>query len=418
MPEFIDPAETSAPRSQRRSGGRSARAATARKAATNAPYIQRRVPYLDYLSEEGLTRIEEQADWLLQEVGIEFRDDPRALEIWREAGATTKGTRVYIPKGMARQLLATAPEQFTFHSRNAAKSVQVGGNNQIFGPVTGPPFAHDLERGRRYATLQDFQDLTRLVQSLDSLHMSGFWTCEITDVPVNKRHLDMVYSHLTLSDKPHLGAIISRQACADSIAMARIVHGADAMEDGCYLLGNVNPNSPLLVDKVVTEAIYEYSGANQGIVVVPFILGGAMGPVSTAASVAQALAEAMACGAFSQLVRPGAPFVLGNFLSSMSLRTGAPTFGTPEPVASNYVIAQLARRLKVPLRCGGALTASKLPDAQAAAESADSMHSTAMAGANFVLQAAGWLEGGLCSSYEKLVLDADRLGGLVKLLNG
>ncbi|MEO0498865.1 MAG: trimethylamine methyltransferase family protein, partial [Pseudomonadota bacterium] len=141
-------------------------------------------------------------------------------------------------------------------------------------------------------------------------------------------------------------------------------------------------------------------------------------PVSTAASVAQAMAEAMACGAFSQLVRPGAPFVLGNFLSSMSLRTGAPTFGTPEPVASNYVIAQLARRLKVPLRCGGALTASKLPDAQAAAESADSMHSTAMAGANFVLQAAGWLEGGLSSSYEKLVLDADRLGGLVKLLGG
>ncbi|MEM1365714.1 MAG: trimethylamine methyltransferase family protein [Pseudomonadota bacterium] len=418
MPDYLDRVAGSAPRQSRRSGGRQARANTARKTARKAPFIQRNVPYLDYLSEEGLARIEDQADWLLQEVGIEFRDDPRALEIWRDAGATVKGTRVHIPTGMTRKLLETAPEQFTFHSRNPAKSVEVGGRNQIFGPVSGPPFAHDLERGRRYATRQDFEDLTKLVQSLDSLHMSGFWTCEITDVPVNKRHLDMVYTHLRYSDKPHLGAIISRQACADSIAMARIAHGKDALENGCYLLGNVNPNSPLLVDKVVTEAIYEYSGANQGIVVVPFILGGAMGPVSTAASVAQAMAEAMACGAFSQLVRPGAPFVLGNFLSSMSLRTGAPTFGTPEPVASNYVVAQLARRLKVPLRCGGALTASKLPDAQAAAESADSMHSTAMAGANFVLQAAGWLEGGLSASYEKLVLDADRLGGLVKLLGG
>jgi trimethylamine--corrinoid protein Co-methyltransferase len=250
------------------------------------------------------------------------------------------------------------------------------------------------------------------------LHHSGLVTCEPCDIPVNKRHLDMVATHMIFSDKPMLGAITAMSRAEDSVEMARLLFGADFLEDHCVIMGNVNTNSPLLVDKVVTEAIRTYSAAGQGMVVVPFILSGAMGPVTTAASIAQALAEAMACGAFTQLVRKGSPFILGNFLSSMSLRTGAPTFGMPEPTSSNYVIGQLARRLKVPLRCGGSLTASKLPDAQAAAESADSMHSTAMAGANFVLHSAGWLEGGLTTGYEKLLIDADRLGGYQKLLEG
>ena len=253
------------------------------------------------------------------------------------------------------------------------------------------------------------KNLVKLTAQLPSLHHGGFVTCEPCDIPVNKRHLDMLYAHMTLSDKPHLGAITAKDRAEDSVAMARILHGAETFENNCVIMGNVNTNSPLMVDKVVTEAIMTYCGAGQGIVVVPFILSGAMGPVTTAASVAQALAEAMACCAFAQLVRPGAPFILGNFLSSMSLKSGAPTFGMPEPVMSNYAIGQLARRLGLPLRCGGGLTASKLPDAQAAAESADSMHSTALAGANFVLHSAGWLESGLVTSFEKLVIDADRL---------
>ena len=199
--------------------------------------------------------------------------------------------------------------------------------------------------------------------------------------------------------------------------MAEIIFGQDTMENNCVIMGNVNTNSPLLVDKVVTQAVRVYCGRGQGIVVVPFILSGAMGPVSTAASVAQAVAEAMMVCAYSQLVRSGAPFVLGNFLSSMSLKSGAPTFGMPEPVISNYAIGQLARRLGLPLRCGGSLTAAKIEDAQAAYESADSMHSTMLAGAHFVLHAAGWLEGGLCTGFEKLIMDADRLGAYQKVLD-
>jgi len=381
-------------------------------------YITRKIPFVEYLGEEGLTRIEAQADRLIADIGIEFRDDPEALRLWRAAGADVKGTRVRLAPGQARALCATIPPRFTQHARNPARSVEIGGTNAVFAPIYGAPFVRCLEKGRRYGSFEDFGKLARLVAMLPSLHHMGLVICEPCDLPVNKRHLDMLYTHMRYADKPFLGAITAKSRAEDSVAMARILFGADFLNEHCVIMGNVNTNSPLLVDKVVTEAIQVYCGAGQGIVVAPFILGGAMGPVTTAASIAQALAEAMICGAFSQIVRPGAPFVMGNFLSSMSLKSGAPTFGMPEPVASNYIIGQLARRLGVPLRCGGSLTASKLADAQALAESADSMHSTVMGGANFVLHSAGWLEGGLVTGFEKLVIDADRLGAYHKLLAG
>jgi trimethylamine--corrinoid protein Co-methyltransferase len=395
------------------------RARTDRRARSARPapaYVTRAIPYYDFLDEEALVRIEDQAERLMQETGIEFRQDPEVLETWRKAGADVNGTRVRLPRGMARALLKTAPREFTQHARNPARTVRIGGRAQVFAPIYGAPFVRDLEGGRRYGTIGDFEKLVKLTWMLPSLHHSGFVTCEPCDVPVNKRHLDMLYTHMRWSDKPHLGAITEKSRAEDSVAMARILHGN--IDDRCVILGNVNSNSPLMVDKVVTEAIRVYCGAGQGIIVAPFILSGAMGPVTAAASIAQSLAEGMACGAYSQLVRPGAPFVLGPFLSSMSLRSGAPTFGMPEPVMAHLVIGQLARRLGVPLRCGGSLTGSKIADAQAAAESADSMFSTALGGANFVLHAAGWLEGALCTGYEKLILDADRLGAYEVLLRG
>ncbi|MEM7226889.1 MAG: trimethylamine methyltransferase family protein [Pseudomonadota bacterium] len=381
-------------------------------------YVKRAIPFLEYLDEEGLEKLEDQAEWLIQEVGLEFREDPHALETWRAAGAEVTETRVRAPRGLIRELCETAPTEFTQLARNPSRTVKIGGSNQVFAPVYGAPFVRDLEGGRRYGSIADFEKLVKLTYLLPGLHHGGFVTCEPCDVPVSKRHLDMLYAHMRYSDKPHLGAITEKSRAEDSLAMARILFGEEAFKSNCVIMGNVNTNSPLLVDKVVTEAIRAYCGAGQGIIVVPFILSGAMGPVSTAASIAQALAEAMMCCAYSQLVRPGAPFVLGNFLSSMSLKSGAPTFGMPEPVISNLVIGQLARRLGLPLRCGGALTASKIADAQAAYESADSMLSTALAGANFVLHSAGWLEGGLCTGFEKLVMDADRLGAYRVTLSG
>ncbi len=383
-----------------------------------SPYIQRKLPYFNPLNEEDMVKLEEQVDWLLESIGIEYRDDPKALEIWKRAGADVQGTRVKADAQMIRELCAKAPRKFTQLARNRDRSVEIGGTSQVFAPVYGPPFIRDLEGGRRYGDIDAFEKLVKLTYMLPSLHHGGFVTCEPCDIPVSKRHLDMLFIHMTCSDKPHLGAITEMSRAQDSIDMAEIVFGREVMEENCVIMGNVNTNSPLLVDRVVTESIRAYCGRGQGIVVVPFILSGAMGPVSTTASIVQALAEAMSCCAFSQLVRPGAPFVLGNFLSSMSLKSGAPTFGMPEPVMSNYVVGQMARRLGLPLRCGGSLTASKTADAQAAYESADSMHSTMMAGANFVLHSAGWLEGGLATGFEKLVMDADRLGSYQKVLNG
>ena len=381
-------------------------------------YVTRRIPYYALLDDDALARIEAQAFRLLEQVGLDYRDDPAALQRWREAGADVAGTRVRAAPELIRALLASAPREFTQVARNPARSVRIGGSHQVFAPVYGSPFVRDLEGGRRYGTLADFQRLVKLTHQLAPLHHSGFVTCEPCDVPVSKRHLDMLLAHMTLTDKPHLGAITERSRAEDSIAMARLLHGADVFDQNCVIMANVNTNSPLLVDKVVTEAAAVYCGAGQGLIAVPFILSGAMGPLTTAAAIAQALGEAMSVGAYTQLVRRGAPFVLGNFLSSMNMRSGAPTFGMPEPLMSNLAIGQLARRLNLPLRCGGALTASKVPDYQAAAESADSMLSTILGGANYVLHAAGWLEGGLATGYEKLVLDADRLGAYEVVLRG
>jgi trimethylamine--corrinoid protein Co-methyltransferase len=402
-----------------RPGSRGRRIAGDHGAVAVAPaYVTRAIPYYAMLDEEALARIEGQAFRLLERVGIEFRDDPDALRRWREAGAEIAGARVRVPGELVRSLLASAPAEFVQVARNPARSVRIGGRHQVFAPVYGPPFVRDLKGGRRYGSLADFERLVKLTHQLSPLHHSGFVTCEPCDVPVSKRHLDMLFAHMTLTDKPHLGAITEKSRAEDSVAMARLLHGPVVFDGNCVIMANVNTNSPLLVDKVVTEAAAVYCGAGQGLIAVPFILSGAMGPVTTAAAIAQALAEAMIVGAYTQLVRPGAPFILGNFLSSMNLRSGAPTFGMPEPLMSNLVIGQLARRLNLPLRCGGALTASKLPDFQAAAESADSMLSTVLGGANFVLHAAGWLEGGLATGYEKLVLDADRLGAYEVTLRG
>jgi trimethylamine--corrinoid protein Co-methyltransferase len=373
--------------------------------------------FFDPLNEEDLVRLEAQVDWIFQDVGIAFRDDPEALELWRREGARVEGDIVRADAQWIRSLCAKAPKSFKQVARNPGRSVVIGEGNQVFAPVYGAPFVRDLEGGRRYGDIESFEKLVKLTYLLPNLHHGGFVTCEPCDVPVSKRHLDMMFTHMTLSDKPHLGAITEMSRAQDSVDMAEIVFGADFMEYNCVIMGNVNTNSPLLVDRVVTEAARVYSTRGQGMIVVPFILSGAMGPVSTAASVAQAMAEAMMVCAYVQLLRPGAPFVLGNFLSSMSLKSGAPTFGMPEPVISNYAIGQLARRAGLPLRCGGSLTASKIEDAQAAYESADSMHSTMLAGANFVLHSAGWLEGGLCTGFEKLIMDADRLGSYQKVLS-
>jgi trimethylamine---corrinoid protein Co-methyltransferase len=404
-----------------RSGGRSARHARRahERGGHDAPaFIRRRIPPYELLGEEGLDLIESKGDQILRDVGIEFRDDPEALQLFRDAGATVDGITVKFDAGHARALCATAPREFTQLARNPAKSVQIGGNNVVLAPTYGSPFVRDLEGGRRYATLEDFQNFVKLSYSTPWLHHSGGTVCEPTDVPVNKRHLDMVYSHLRYSDKGFMGSVTAPDRAEDSIEMARIAFGADVVDQNCVILGNVNVNSPLVWDATMTGALKAYARANQAPVVVPFILGGAMGPVTTAGAVAQAHVETLVGVALGQLVRPGSPAIYGNFLSSMALRSGSPTFGTPEPALGSLIVGQLARRVGLPLRCSGAFTSSKVPDGQAMQESAVSMMAALLCGANFILHSAGWLEGGLAMGYEKFMMDLDLCGAAHTYLKG
>jgi trimethylamine---corrinoid protein Co-methyltransferase len=403
-----------------RPSGREARQRARAARPAGPAYLTRQLPPYELLSPEGLEAVERHADQLLEEIGLEIRGDPDAVRLWREAGArVVDDTRIHVPAGLARDIVRRhAPREFTQHARNPERSVPIGGSHTVFAPAYGSPFVADLERGRRYGTLADFHNFVKLAYMAPWLHHSGGTVCEPVDVPVAKRHLDMLYAHMRFSDKPFMGSVTSAARAADSIEMCRILFGAEFVDRHCVILGNVNVNSPLVLDGEASRVIRTYAAANQAPVCVPFILGGAMGPVTTAGGLAQCFAEATFCVALAQLERPGSPAILGNFLSSMSLRSGAPTFGTPEPALAYFAIGQLARRLGVPLRCGGHLCSSKLPDAQAAAESANSMWPALLCGANFVLHSAGWLEAGLVMSYEKFMMDVDQCGGFHALARG
>jgi trimethylamine---corrinoid protein Co-methyltransferase len=380
--------------------------------------VERKIPTCELLGEEGLARIEAAADTILQEVGIEFRGDEAALKLWRGAGADVEGESVRFPTGLLRSILKTAPSAFVQHARNPERSLAIGAEHVVFAPAYGSPFVRDLESGRRYGTLADFENFVKLAYAIPWLHHSGGTVCEPVDVPVSKRHLDMVAAHLTLTDKPFMGSVTAEARAEDSIEMARIAFGREFVERNCVIMGNINANSPLVYDATMTKSLRAYARANQCAVVVPFILGGAMGPVTNAGAIAQSLAETMAGCALAQLERPGAPVVFGNFLSSTALRSGSPTFGTPEPALGSLVVGQLARRLNLPLRCAGAFTSSKIPDGQAMQESTMSMLAAVQCGAHFILHSAGWLEGGLTMGYEKFVMDADFCAALHVWMGG
>ena len=408
---------TSIPSEPRR-GREARRAARARSAVTAVPYITRAVPLTEILAEEGLVIIEANAETLLQEVGIEFRDYPAALERFKQAGADVVGERVRFPKGLAKQLCATAPPSYTQHARNPQRSVQIGGNATVFAPNYGSPFVHDLDRGRRYGTIEDFRNFVKLAYLSPYIHHSGGTVCEPVDLPVNKRHYEMVYAHMRWSDKPFMGSVTRPERAQDTVEMCEILFGKEFVAANTVCTSLINANSPLVWDSTMLGAAEAYSRANQACIITPFILSGAMSPVTVAGTLTQVLAEVMAGTAFCQLVRPGSPVIFGTFVSTLSMQSGAPTFGTPEAALAIFGAGQLARRMNMPFRTGGSLCASKIPDAQAAYESAQTLLPTLFAGANFVLHAAGWLEGGLSASYEKFVMDFDQLGAIHALAKG
>ena len=402
----------------RRRGGRSAR--RRERLATpivSLPTLKRAIPVYEVLNDEGVELIHEGSMKILEGVGIDFRDD-EALDTWRKAGAAVDGQRVRIDRGLLMELIDRAPDSITLNARNPERTVRIGGDEVIFCPTYGSPFVLDFDNKRRYSTLADLQSFHQLAYMSPALHMTGGITCEPVDLPVAKRHLHIAYSALKNSDKPFMGSSTGRERAEDTIAMAKIVMGDDFVENNTVVVSVCNCNSPLVWDETMLDAVKVHARHNQAILLSPFVLAGASTSASTVGAVAQLNAEALAGIAFSQLVRAGAPMIYGHFLATVSMKSGAPMAGTPEICMMNYIIGQMARRYRLPLRTSGMVVGSKLTDAQAGYEAIMTMHAALLSGANYVFHSAGWLEAGLCAGFAKFVLDAEQVEMFYKYAQG
>ncbi len=370
--------------------------------------FENRMPRYDILSEDAMAKLD--AGWrrLITEIGVEFMDQ-RALDLFAKAGQKVEDNTVFLDPDFVLEQVAKAPAEFDIQARNPANNVHIGGNSMAFGAVYGPPFVREGEV-RRDGTFDDFKNFARLAQSFAALDSAGGVVCEPNDTPLDSRHLDMTYALQTLTDKIYMGNVVSGVNAADTIAMSSILFGGrDNIESTPATISLINCNSPLRWDDRMLEAQFEYTSAAQPVVLTPFILMGAMSPVTIPAALVQQITEALSGIALSQLIRPGAPVVFGSFLSNIDMQSGSPTFGTPESGIGLLCTGQIARHFGLPFRTGGGLTSSQVPDGQAGYEALMTMMPTFLAGANWVMHSAGWLEGGLVAGYEKFIMDIEIL---------
>jgi trimethylamine--corrinoid protein Co-methyltransferase len=365
------------------------------------------MPRYDILSEDAMDVLERGWRRLLSDIGVEFLHEG-SLERFRAAGQTVEGSVVKFDPDWILECVASAPSEFDLVARNPERTVHMGGRHMVFSPTQGPPFVREGEE-RREATMADFENLCRLSQTYDQLDTPGGLCCEPGDRPLDSRHLDMLLAVQTLTDKPYMGAVITEGAAVDTIRMTDMLFGGPA-DDQVRVFGVVNANSPMRYDTRMIEAMVVYAAAGQATIITPFLLMGAMSPASVPGSLVQQTAEALAGLALTQIVRPGAPVVLGSFLSHTDMQSGSPGFGGPESAMGLLCSGQIARRLGVPWRAGGGfLTSSQTADAQAAYEGLNTMLPAFLAGANFVEHSAGWLESGLVACYEKFIVDIEML---------
>jgi trimethylamine--corrinoid protein Co-methyltransferase len=370
--------------------------------------IENTLPRYEILSDEAVETLDRGWRRIVSEIGVEFIL-PEAVEVFREAGQTVEGAAVKLDPEFVLEQVAKAPHEFDVQARNPAHTVHIGGDSMVFAAVYGCPFVREGDE-RRDATMADFENLVRLSQAFPELDSPGGTICEPNDRPLDSRHLDMVYALQTLSDKPYMGSVTSGPNAADTIRMTEILFGGrETIEETPAVISLINVNSPLRYDDRMLAAMFEYVRAGQPVVITPFLLMGAMSPVSIPATLAQQLAEALAGIALSQLLRPGAPIILGSFLSNTDMQSGSPSFGTPESATGLLCTGQLARHFGLPWRSGGGFTSSQSVDAQAAYEASMTMIPTFLAGTNYVMHAAGWLESGLVSCFEKFVVDIELL---------
>ncbi len=395
------------------------RRATRRHASSGPSHIdqlpwkqpQVHFPPLELVSADQLETIHLASLDILKNIGMEIMSpDARALLIKAGVDVDKSTHMARFEADFVEQTIKTAPARFRLHARNKQKHLEIGGNYITNGCVSSPPNVSDMDNGRRTGNTKDFQNLLRLSQYFNIIHLIGGYPVEPIDRHVSTRHLLNTRDMITLTDKALSGYCLNRQAIRDVIEMTRISRQLtnEQLDSEPSLFSVINTNSPLKFDGAMLDGILEMSARNQVICVTPFTLAGAMAPVTLAGALAQQNAEALVGMVMTQLVRPGAPFVYGGFTSNVDMKSGAPAFGTPENMKTSVIGGQLARRYNVPYRTSG-VSASNTVDAQAAYETVFSLWGTTMGGGNIVKHAAGWMEGGLVASYEKLILDVDLL---------
>ena len=390
-----------------RGGGRAAR--RAKRSAPDfsmLPALERNLPLCEPMNGDQITRIDEASMAILEDVGVVFRDEI-ALSDWRRAGADVRGDRVFLDRGLVRELIATIPSGFTYRARNPDRSLPFGDKHSIFVPMTGAPFLRDLDDVRRWPTIADLNMFHKLAHMSPALHSSAHHIVEPMDLVVSHRHLHITYSSMKYSDKTFMGMTTSGKNAEDVMEMCEILFGRDVMEETPVVTGNCNGNSPLVWDETMLSAMRAFCRRNQPVLCSPFVLGGANTPASVAPAVAQLNAEALSALAYTQVVRKGCPAIYGHYLSTVSMKSGAPMAGTPEISLMNFMIGQMARFYGVPWRSSNTLGGAKTFDAQAGYESAMTMNAVLHAGCNYIWHSAGWNEAGMHCSVAKFVVDAE-----------
>ncbi len=405
-------------RTRSRLGGRSARR-TLRSAHdfTMLPGLENSLPFCEVMDGAQVERIDLASMDILENVGVQFRDDI-ALQDWKHAGAKVVGDRVYLDRGLVRDLIATIPSDFTYHARNPNNNVRLGGKHSVFVPMTGAPFLRDLDDVRRNPTLDDLAMFHKLSHMMPAMHSSAHHIVEPYDHPISQRHLRITYSSMKYSDKMFMGMTTSPKNAEDVIEMCAILFGADFIENNPVTTGNCNGNSPLVWDETMLGAMRAFSRRNQPVLCSPFVLGGANTPASVPASVAQLNAEALSALAYTQVIRKGAPAIYGHYLSTVSMKSGAPMAGTPEISLMNFMIGQMARYYNVPWRTSNTLGGAKTFDAQAGYESATTLSAVMHSGANYIWHSAGWNEAGMHCSVAKFIVDAEQCAMAYRMAQG
>ncbi len=402
----------------RRSGGRSGRQSIRSiRDVKMLPGLTRNIPLCEVMDGAKVEMIDNASMDILENVGVQFRD-PIALEDWKQAGAKVIGEMVYLDRGLVRDLIATIPSDFTYHARNPEHNVRLGGPHSVFVPMTGAPFLRDLDDVRRNPTLDDLAMFHKLSHMSPALHSSAHHIVEPYDHPISQRHLRITYSSMKYSDKMFMGMTTSPKNAEDVMDMCAVLFGEDFLEDHPVTTGNCNGNSPLVWDETMLGAMRAFCKRNQPVLCSPFVLGGANTPASVPATVAQLNAEALSALAYTQVIRRGCPAIYGHYLSSVSMKSGAPMAGTPEISLMNFMIGQMARYYGVPWRTSNTLGGAKTFDAQAGYESATTLSAVIHAGANYIWHSAGWNEAGMHCSVAKFIVDAEQCAMAYRMAEG